>query len=172
MYLDLASSVSKAAKPVHGFSTLAVTFFTLSMYQIATKSALQSSAQSSVRVTLITRSTSTSSHQLAERLVVLPDKPNVLARRVQIRPQHSPNFVKLHNEGYVSWAGPLFKEHVDKPISERPFKGSAMVVNEESWSGFMKTIGSDPYVKEGIWDLEKTQFIPFRTLFRIGNEGK
>ncbi len=47
-----------------------------------------------------------------------------------------------------------------------------MVVNEESWSGFMKTIGSDPYVKEGIWDLEKTQFIPFRTLFRIGNEGK
>jgi hypothetical protein len=78
MYLDLASSVSKAAKPVHGFSTLAVTFFTLSMYQIATKSALQSSTQSSVRVTLITRSTLTSSHQLAERLVVLPDKPNVV----------------------------------------------------------------------------------------------
>lgn len=28
-----------------------------------------------------------------------------LSRRLEIRPRHSPNFVRLHNEGYVSWAG-------------------------------------------------------------------
>jgi hypothetical protein len=28
-----------------------------------------------------------------------------LSRRLEIRPRHSPNFVRLHNEGWVSWAG-------------------------------------------------------------------
>ncbi|KAK6075815.1 hypothetical protein SCUP234_07616 [Seiridium cupressi] len=101
-----------------------------------------------------------------EHLVILPDKPNVLARRVLIRPSHSPNFVRLHNEGYVSWAGPMFDAHVDKEVSQRPFKGSVMVVNEGSWDGFMDKVRSDPYVKEGIWDMENTAFIPFRTLVR------
>lgn len=90
-----------------------------------------------------------------------------LARRVEIRPRHSPNFLRLHNEGYVSWAGPLFNDHVDTEITKRPFKGSAMVVNEENWKEFNKTIETDPYVKEKIWDLEKTQFIPFRTMMRV-----
>lgn len=62
--------------------------------------------------------------------------------------------------------GPLFEEHVEKPVLERPFKGSAMVVKESSWQGFMDRIGSDPYVEQMIWDLEKTQFIPFRTIYR------
>ncbi|KAF5019115.1 hypothetical protein F66182_8884 [Fusarium sp. NRRL 66182] len=99
-----------------------------------------------------------------ERLVILPDMPNVLARRVEIRPRHSPNFLRLHNEGYVSWAGPVFEKHVDADISKRPFKGSVMVVNESSWDGFMGKVEADPYIKERIWDLEKTKFIPFRTL--------
>jgi len=41
-----------------------------------------------------------------------------------------------------------------------------MVVNETDWRGFMQTVGSDIYIKEGIWDLDKTLFIPFRTLWR------
>lgn len=109
-----------------------------------------------------------------------------LARRVEIRPRHSPNFVRLHNEGYVSWAGassslkrrtlrdtahagllgPIFDEHLDTDISKRPFKGSVMVVNEESWEGFIQKVQSDPYIKENIWDLEKAQCIPFCTLMR------
>lgn len=102
----------------------------------------------------------------SERLVVLPDMPNVLDRRVSIRPRHSPNFARLHQEGYVSWAGPMFEEHVDADISKRPFKGSVMVVNESNWGGFMSKVQSDIYVKEKIWDMEKASFIPFRTLMR------
>ncbi|KAM5376220.1 hypothetical protein ACJA88_007331 [Fusarium oxysporum] len=99
-----------------------------------------------------------------EHLVILPDKPNVLKRRVEIRPRHSPNFVRLHNEGYVSWAGPIFDSHVDGDIARRPFKGSVMVVNEENWGGFMERVSSDIYIQEGIWDLEKAHFIRFRTV--------
>ncbi|CAJ0546951.1 Ff.00g015780.m01.CDS01 [Fusarium sp. VM40] len=113
------------------------------------------------------RCVSTSSQASAapvERLVILPDMPNVLARRVEIRPRHSPNFLRLHNEGYVSWAGPIFEKHIDADITKRPFKGSVMVVNEQSWDGFMEKVQTDMYIKERIWDLEKTKFIPFRTL--------
>ncbi|KAK8104651.1 uncharacterized protein PG998_011684 [Apiospora kogelbergensis] len=101
-----------------------------------------------------------------EHLVVFPDSPNVLERRVAIRPRHSPNFVRLHNEGYVSWAGPVFEKHVDADISKRPFKGSVMVVNEGSWEALMERLKSDPYIQEKIWDLGKTSFIPFRTIMR------
>lgn len=60
--------------------------------------------------------------------------------------------------------GPIFDKHVDVDITKRPFKGSVMVVNEKSWDGFMEKVQTDMYIKERIWDLEKTKFIPFRTL--------
>ncbi|KAJ5905712.1 uncharacterized protein N7473_002628 [Penicillium subrubescens] len=40
-----------------------------------------------------------------ELLAIIPDNPGVLMHRIAIRPQHSPNFVRLHQEGYVTWAG-------------------------------------------------------------------
>lgn len=49
---------------------------------------------------------------------------------------------------------------------QRPFKGSAMVVNDQSREGIAKKIASDIYVQERIWDLEKAQIIPFRTVMR------
>lgn len=60
--------------------------------------------------------------------------------------------------------GPIFEKHIDADITKRPFKGSVMVVNEQSWDGFMEKVQTDMYIKERIWDLEKTKFIPFRTL--------
>ncbi|KAJ5199432.1 hypothetical protein N7491_000010 [Penicillium cf. griseofulvum] len=101
----------------------------------------------------------------SELLVVFPDMPNVLERRIKIRPRHSPNFVRLHNEGYVSWAGPLFEKHVNETI-HRPFKGSAMVVNEEVKDGLMEKLASDIYVKEKVWDVENALVVPFRTIMR------
>ncbi len=67
-------------------------------------------------------------------------------------------------------AGPVFDAHVDAEIPKRPFKGSVMVVNEKTWDGFLDKVGSDMYIKEKIWNLEKTQFIPFRTLMRVDVE--
>jgi hypothetical protein len=43
-----------------------------------------------------------------------------------------------------------------------------MAVNEKDWNGFMERVGSDIYIQEGIWDLEKTRFIKFRTLMCDG----
>ncbi|KAL4948252.1 hypothetical protein BDW69DRAFT_189444 [Aspergillus filifer] len=101
-----------------------------------------------------------------ELLVVIPDRPNVLDRRLAIRPRHSPNFVRLHNEGYVSWAGPLFEKHVSDAGIRRPFKGSAMVVNEEDQECLKRMLASDVYIKEGVWDIDNALIVPFRTTMR------
>ncbi|KAK0123959.1 hypothetical protein ONS95_008947 [Cadophora gregata] len=99
-----------------------------------------------------------------EWLVILADKPGVLERRIQIRPVHSKAFVKLHETGFVSWAGPVFKEHVSQGI--RPFIGSVMVVNAESPEKVRETLKQDVFVKEGIWDWAGVKIFPFRTTVR------
>ncbi|PVH71989.1 hypothetical protein DL98DRAFT_596432 [Cadophora sp. DSE1049] len=99
-----------------------------------------------------------------EWLVILADKPGVLERRIQIRPVHSKAFVKLHETGFVSWAGPVFKEHVSQGI--RPFIGSVMVVNAESREKVQETLEQDVFVKEGIWDWAGVKIFPFRTTVR------
>ena len=41
-----------------------------------------------------------------------------------------------------------------------------MVINDQSRERIAKMIALDVYVREGIWDLEKAQIIPFRTVMR------
>ncbi|CRG88162.1 hypothetical protein PISL3812_05189 [Talaromyces islandicus] len=101
-----------------------------------------------------------------EWLVLFPDSPGVLSRRLEIRPRHSPNFVRLHNEGWVSWAGPVFEKHTFPGNPRRPFKGSVMVVNDVSKEAIWERLKGDPYVQEKIWDMDKAQVIPFVTSFR------
>ncbi|OBT93181.1 hypothetical protein VE01_09242 [Pseudogymnoascus verrucosus] len=100
----------------------------------------------------------------SEWLVLLADKPGVLERRLQIRPVHSKNFVRLHESGFVSWAGPVFEEHVIE--GTRPFIGSIMVVNAPSREIVKETLQKDIFVKEGIWDWDHVRIFPFRTILR------
>jgi hypothetical protein len=41
-----------------------------------------------------------------------------------------------------------------------------MVINDQSREGIANIIASDVYVQERVWDLEKAQIIPFRTIMR------
>lgn len=41
-----------------------------------------------------------------------------------------------------------------------------MVINDQSKEGIVKMIASDVYVRERVWDLEKAQIMPFRTIMR------
>ncbi|CZT50812.1 uncharacterized protein RSE6_11868 [Rhynchosporium secalis] len=100
----------------------------------------------------------------SEWLVILADKPGVLERRIKIRPVHSKAFVKLHETGVVSWAGPVFKEHVSEGV--RPFVGSVMVVNAESKEKVKEKLENDVFVTEGIWDWAGVKILPFRTTVR------
>lgn len=48
----------------------------------------------------------------------------------------------------------------------RPFKGSAIVLNDQSKDSIISRLASDVYVKERIWDLDRAIIVPFRTLIR------
>ncbi|RAL06661.1 uncharacterized protein BO97DRAFT_287926 [Aspergillus homomorphus CBS 101889] len=101
-----------------------------------------------------------------EWLVLFPDMPNVLDRRLEIRPRHSPNFVRLHKEQWVTWAGPVFEKHTFPGNPRRPFKGSVMVINDVGKEQIWERLKSDPYIQEKIWDLENARVIPFVTNMR------
>lgn len=61
--------------------------------------------------------------------------------------------------------GPLFNEHVG-PALQRPFKGSALLLNDKSRESIKRRLAEDVYVSEGVWDLENALIMPFRTLMR------
>jgi hypothetical protein len=44
-----------------------------------------------------------------------------------------------------------------------------MVVEEEDTWGLLRRIESDIYVREGVWNLNQAQIMPFRTLLRWQN---
>ncbi|KAL3421677.1 ycii-related domain protein [Phlyctema vagabunda] len=102
----------------------------------------------------------------SEWLVILADRPGVLDQRIQIRPTHSKNFVKLHEAGIVSWAGPVFTDHSLPGTKRRPFVGSVIVMNAPSVEAVRKTLEKDIFVTQGIWDWEAVKILPFETTLR------
>ncbi|KAL4874721.1 hypothetical protein BJY04DRAFT_224704 [Aspergillus karnatakaensis] len=128
-------------------------------------------ARSAIRRALHTATTTAPASPVREWLVILPDKANVLSRRIAIRPQHSPNFVRLHKEGYVSWAGPIFARACEKgAVEDRPFIGSVMVVNDTGADAIREKLKEDVYTREEIWDWDNAEILPFRTLQRIPDD--
>ncbi|KAJ5874367.1 uncharacterized protein N7529_002797 [Penicillium soppii] len=68
-----------------------------------------------------------------------------LARRIAIRPKHSPSY---------------------GPVENRPFVGSVMIVNNTDAESIRSKLKSDIYTQEGIWDLENSENLPFHMLER------
>jgi hypothetical protein len=97
--------------------------------------ALHSPRSSSLLIsTLSKRAFSTCDGRRSEWMVIFPDNPGVvhlaigqarrisltqrkLDRRLQIRPKHSPNFVRHHKENFVSWAGMFVPKSWENPFS-------------------------------------------------------
>ncbi|KAI3554967.1 hypothetical protein CABS03_01643 [Colletotrichum abscissum] len=101
-----------------------------------------------------------------EFLCILPDKPDALARRLEVRPTHLENAQGHKSNGKIAVGGAMFeKEH---PVEGQTpgFKGSVMIYTvkdaEEAW----ELIRGDVYAKNDVWDLEKAQVIPFKSAIR------
>ncbi|KAF5655430.1 YCII-related domain-containing protein [Fusarium heterosporum] len=103
--------------------------------------------------------------QAKEWLVIIPDHKGVLQRRYEIRPRHHVNFRRLHKEGHVSFAGPVFTQPcVKNPEKEdRPFMGSVMVLRDVVRDDIYKLLESDLFIQEGIWDWENVKIFPFQS---------
>ncbi|KAM4057485.1 YCII-related domain-containing protein [Hirsutella rhossiliensis] len=102
-----------------------------------------------------------------EFLVVVPDKPGMHAKRLEIRPLHLKNMAPLVESGNWKMGGALLKTlPVDDDPNNFDFAGSTIVCLAESREDVLKQLREDIYNTSGVWDTEKAQIYPFKCVFR------
>lgn len=103
-----------------------------------------------------------------EWLVVIPDKPGALAKRLEVRPQHFEGLTKLKESGQFKMGGAVLEEMPpDDEVSSMKFSGSTLMVVAESKQAVIDLVKDDVYVKSGVWDLEKAMIWPAKIAFRF-----
>lgn len=114
-------------------------------------------------------SASTTPPQQKEWLVLLPDHPNALSKRLSVRAQHLNGVAPGLASGQVLLGGATLSKHPDR--DEPPdMTGSVMLVTAESEEEVRRFVAEDVYTKSGVWDMERVTIWPFRTAVRKGVE--
>ncbi|KAK6206864.1 hypothetical protein QIS74_13352 [Colletotrichum tabaci] len=100
-----------------------------------------------------------------EFLCILPDKPDTLAQRLEVRPTHLANAQAQAGKGKVVVGGAMFEEHPAEGTTPS-FKGSVIIYTVQNAEEAWELIRNDIYAQKGVWDLEKAQVIPFKSAVR------
>ncbi|KAF7585921.1 hypothetical protein BBP40_009867 [Aspergillus hancockii] len=104
-----------------------------------------------------------------EFVCIIPDKPDSLQKRLEVRNQHLENVKPLVNNGTIVVGGGMLDSH-PAPGETPPFKGSAMIVVAEEEAQVRELIRNDIYATSGVWDVEGMQIIPFLCAVRVGDK--
>ncbi|KAJ5304776.1 uncharacterized protein N7443_004436 [Penicillium atrosanguineum] len=100
-----------------------------------------------------------------EFLCILPDKPGIQAKRLEVRPTHLAGVKPNVESGFIVAGGAMLEAH--PADGESPsFKGSMMLAVAESEAEVRALLEKDIYVTSGVWDMEKAQIIPFKSAVR------
>ncbi|KAF7563412.1 hypothetical protein G7046_g723 [Stylonectria norvegica] len=100
-----------------------------------------------------------------EFLCILPDRPNVLSIRKQVKAAHYEGIQPLIAAGTLLIGGGMFHKH---PVEGEPasFKGSMIVYAAKDAEEVREIISKDVYATSGVWDVEKAQIIPYVSAIR------
>ncbi|KNG85840.1 YCII-related domain protein [Aspergillus nomiae NRRL 13137] len=104
-----------------------------------------------------------------EFICLVPDKPDALQKRLDVRGQHLEGVRPLVANGTVVCGGGTVDSHPG-PGETPSFNGSALIVLAESEAEVRELIAKDIYARSGVWDVEKAQVIPFMCAVRVGNK--
>ena len=108
--------------------------------------------------------------QKQEYIVILPDKPHSLQKRLEVRPDHLKAMKPKVESGLFTFGGSYFDEHPSS--GETPdMKGSVMLAQAGSREEVMELLQNDIYSTSGVWDLSKVQIHAFRSALRRGMDG-
>ncbi|RAL05775.1 uncharacterized protein BO80DRAFT_420977 [Aspergillus ibericus CBS 121593] len=102
-----------------------------------------------------------------EFLCIIPDKPGMLAKRLEVRSQHLQDVKPLVEAGSVVLGGAMLDKH-PKEGESMTFQGTSLMLVVESKEAAEEIIRNDIYAKSGVWDLDKVQIIPFKSAVRVG----
>ncbi|OCK81812.1 hypothetical protein K432DRAFT_391844 [Lepidopterella palustris CBS 459.81] len=99
-----------------------------------------------------------------EWLIIAPDFPDSLQKRLNVRQTHLENLQK-DPESFWLWGG-AFLDEPSKEGETPKMKGSAMLVWANSKEEVLKRLKNDVYVTGEVWDFEKLQIFPFKSALR------
>jgi len=100
-----------------------------------------------------------------EWIVILPDQPGKLAKRMEIRPKHFEGLKPNIDNGFWKMGGALLEE-VPKEGEALKIQGSAVIALASSKEEVLEVLKNDIYAKNDVWDLSKVQIYPFKCAFR------
>jgi len=89
-------------------------------------------------------------------LVIAYDNDGALEKRLEVRDAHVEGAKKLIAEGKIIEAGALIEE--DKMV------GSTLFVNFENDDEINEWLENEPYVTNGVWNMEDFQIVPVKLL--------
>lgn len=89
-------------------------------------------------------------------LVIAYDNVDALEKRLEVRDAHVEGAKKLMAEGKIINAGAL--------IEEEQMVGSTLFVNFESDEEINEWLENEPYVKNGVWNMDEFQIVPVKLL--------
>ncbi|KAF1835087.1 hypothetical protein BDW02DRAFT_588412 [Decorospora gaudefroyi] len=103
---------------------------------------------------------------LQEWLIIVPDHTDALQKRLASRPKHLEG-LKADREDMWLWGGAMLEEPIQQGDTNPPkMKGSACLVGAKTREEVVERLKQDVYVKEGVWDLDHVQIIPFKSALR------
>ncbi|UTJ06038.1 YciI family protein [Arcobacter roscoffensis] len=89
-------------------------------------------------------------------LIIAYDYEDALEKRMESRPTHVEETQKLMAEGKIVSACALIED--DKMV------GSSVVTNFEDEDEFDEWLVNEPYVKNGVWNMEEIQVVPIKVM--------
>ncbi|KAJ5603856.1 hypothetical protein N7537_006812 [Penicillium hordei] len=95
-----------------------------------------------------------------EFLCILPDNPNVLAIRKQVKGIHYEGVKPLVAAGKLVDGGAIFEKH-PKEGKDALFKGSVIVYSANDAEEVRAILEKDVYATSGVWDLSKARILPY-----------
>ncbi|KAK2817686.1 hypothetical protein FQN49_007964, partial [Arthroderma sp. PD_2] len=101
-----------------------------------------------------------------EWIVMMPDKPGMLAKRVEVRNTHLQNLNPVLESGFLKMGGSTLEHHPAEGENPPPMTGSALLVAADSVKEIREILSKDIYATSGVWDLENAKIIPFKCAIR------
>ena len=95
-------------------------------------------------------------------VIFTQDKPNTLAKRFSVRPQHLARLQQLQDEGRLLTAGPNPAIDDENP-GEAGFTGSTVIAQFDSLEQAQMWANQDPYIEAGVYGEVIVK--PFKKVF-------
>ncbi|KAK9473829.1 uncharacterized protein V1510DRAFT_402115 [Dipodascopsis tothii] len=100
-------------------------------------------------------------------VVIIPDLPGTVEKRVSVRTEHLANVKSLESRGIMTMGGAYLDDPIASDKNPPTFKGSVMTFKAESKEELIAILKEDVYTTAGVWDWDNAQVYDFACAVRV-----